>query len=139
MADKLNIITVKGAKDDSKVVLWEKHPDHPDGEAFVVNDGKAYKVAETAKVKQLIGFGELERAHGAPAGGGKSEAKNGSQSAPPTDQPFDGYDALSVEAVIAKARDLDDEGRARVLAYEQANRKRVGVVQPLVNWNSGKS
>lgn len=76
MADKLSILTVKGAGDDNKVVLWERHAEHPDkknpsdemGEAFVVNDGKARKVAETATVKRMIADGLLVK------GGGSNEA-----------------------------------------------------------------
>jgi hypothetical protein len=68
MADekKLPIITVKGAGDDGKVVLWERDEQHPphidkDGnetkrphEAFVSNDGMPRKVAETAEVRRLL-------------------------------------------------------------------------------------
>ena len=65
MADKLPLIGVKGVSTDktleNKVLLWERHPDHPEGEALVVNDGKAYQVAETKEVKRLIGEGVLER------------------------------------------------------------------------------
>lgn len=69
-------ITVKGTGDDNRVVLYERDPAHPanldkDGketsrphEAFVVNDGKAVKVGETAEVKRLIGEGKLEKVNG---------------------------------------------------------------------------
>jgi hypothetical protein len=67
MADKLKTITVMATGNDGKVklgegkvVLWDKHPDHPeDGEAFVVNDGIPREVAETAAVKRGIAEGRL--------------------------------------------------------------------------------
>jgi hypothetical protein len=69
MADekKLPVISVRGAGTDNKVVLWERHPDHPDkenegdelGEAFVTNEKKWRKVAETPEVKRLIAEGVL--------------------------------------------------------------------------------
>lgn len=60
MPKKLNQITVQGVEKDGKVALWERHADHPDeGEAFVVNDGKSYKVAETKAVKGKILEGVL--------------------------------------------------------------------------------
>lgn len=45
---------VRGAKNDNRVVLWERDAAHPEGEVFVVNDGKAVEVAETAAVKRLL-------------------------------------------------------------------------------------
>lgn len=59
MADKPSIITVKGAGDDGKVVLWERNDAHPEGEIFVSNDGKDRKVAETAGVQRKIAAGEM--------------------------------------------------------------------------------
>lgn len=63
---KLPLIWVKGTKFNDKklknrVVLFERHPDHPNDEAFVSHDGLKYEVAETALVKRLIGEGLLER------------------------------------------------------------------------------
>lgn len=52
-------IEVRGAGDDRRVVLWEKSPAHPRGEAFVANNGKAVTVAETAAIKRLLGEGRL--------------------------------------------------------------------------------
>lgn len=59
-------ITVYGAGDDNKVALW-------DGDTFVVNDGKAYTVEETATVKRAIAEKRLstERPRGY---GGKPQA-----------------------------------------------------------------
>ncbi len=74
MADTPEIIKVKSAKTDGAVVLWERNDAHPETtigrkqtlgnrprEAFVVNDGKEYEVAETALVKQLLALGVLLR------------------------------------------------------------------------------
>lgn len=55
-------ITVKGAGDDRKVVIWESDEAHPDGEIFVSNDGIERKVAETAAVKRKLANGELVKA-----------------------------------------------------------------------------
>ena len=55
-------ITVKGAGDDRRVVLWEKDAAHPDGEIFVSNDGKEYKAGETPAVKRKLASGELVKA-----------------------------------------------------------------------------
>lgn len=56
---KLKQITVKGSGDDRKVVLWEKNESHPNGEAFIPNDGKSYTVAETPFVRRLLADGSL--------------------------------------------------------------------------------
>lgn len=82
MADerKTPLVTVRGtAPHDGKVILFERHEDHPpaldkDGndtgrphEAFITNtklkDGsvQTFEVAETAAVKRLIGEGRLEK------------------------------------------------------------------------------
>lgn len=63
MAKKLKMITVMGkfvkGEPDNRVAFWERDIAHPDGEAFVVNDGKTYEVAETAGVKAQLGAGML--------------------------------------------------------------------------------
>lgn len=37
----------------NKVALWERHPDHPNGEVFIVGEDE-YEVAETPQVKALL-------------------------------------------------------------------------------------
>jgi hypothetical protein len=54
-----NLITVKAANEDGRVVVWEKHPDHPTGEIFISGNGRTHKVARTVKVQQLLKVGEL--------------------------------------------------------------------------------
>jgi hypothetical protein len=60
---KLKQIWVKGAlegkESKNKVILWERHEEHPDGEVMVVNDGHSYLVAETKDIKRLMGEGAL--------------------------------------------------------------------------------
>lgn len=83
------VITVRGAGDDHKVVLWERDPAHPKGEVFVVNDGTEYQVAETKAVKRLIGQERLvkveaaPKAPKAPADKGKDPDAKGGQNEPP--------------------------------------------------------
>ena len=56
--------------------------------------------------------------------------------APPDDLPWPNYDSMNVADVVAKAKEVDDVTRAKALAYERKNKKRAGVIEPLVNWNS---
>jgi hypothetical protein len=60
---KLPMISVRGAGNDRKVALWERHPQHPEGEAFVVNEDVSREVAETPTVKRLIAEGVLVKAN----------------------------------------------------------------------------
>lgn len=53
------MITVYGTSNNNRVALWDRDDEHPDGEVMVVNDGKAYEVAETAAVKRAISEGRL--------------------------------------------------------------------------------
>src|SRR5438132_1395711 len=43
-------------------ILWERDDNHPDGEVFVVADGRAVEVYPTALVNEKFAAGELERA-----------------------------------------------------------------------------
>jgi hypothetical protein len=52
-------IIVRGAKDDRRVVVAETHPDHPEGEAWVVNDGREVEVALTPEVSAKLATREL--------------------------------------------------------------------------------
>lgn len=55
MAD---LITVQGTNKEHKVLLWEKHPDHPKGEVFIAGEETA-KVAKTPQVQRLLQSGAL--------------------------------------------------------------------------------
>lgn len=53
------LITVKSAKQDGRVCLWEVNAAHPDGEIFISGDGKPHKVARTSAVQQRLNAGVL--------------------------------------------------------------------------------
>lgn len=52
------LVTVKSATDDEKVVLWERHPDHPGQEAYVAGVNPVV-VALTDEVQRRIKSGAL--------------------------------------------------------------------------------
>src|SRR4029078_9553749 len=56
MADK---IKVKAKRTDRRVVLFETHPDHPNGEAWVAGNGREVEVSLTPTVQRLLTSGEL--------------------------------------------------------------------------------
>lgn len=126
-------LTVRAPQITRKVVLWERHPTHPNGEIFVVADGKEYEVAKTARVKVLLSQGQLVEAAGEQPAAKKNESKPATPAAP-----WDGYDAMSAEEVVAQLDTVDAETRAKVLAYEQGKgaRGRKTIIDKLVNWNS---
>lgn len=51
MADTL---WVKAKQEDNRVAMWERDAAHPNGEAFVIGDGKAVEVGDTAMVHERI-------------------------------------------------------------------------------------
>lgn len=53
-----DLVTVKSATDDGKVVLWERHPDHPNQEAYVAGTNPVV-VALTDEVQKRIKSGAL--------------------------------------------------------------------------------
>lgn len=53
------IISVMAAKVDDRVALWERHPDHPTGEIWIVGDGQPHEVALTPRVVALLKDGTL--------------------------------------------------------------------------------
>lgn len=66
MADenKVEFVTVKAAKEDGRVALYETHPDqvtddNKTGEVFISGDGKAHTVARTPAVEQKLRDGVL--------------------------------------------------------------------------------
>lgn len=59
MAKELKKVTVKGAGDDNKVVLWDKDDAYEGGELLVSNNGKSYTVPETKEVKRRLSDGTL--------------------------------------------------------------------------------
>lgn len=60
---KLRVKGVKARPEDAlTVAIWERHPDHPDGEIFISTDGKAHTVADTELVRRKLADGVLKRA-----------------------------------------------------------------------------
>ena len=43
---------------------------------------------------------------------------------------------MNVEETLSAAKQLSDAERQELLAWERANKKRIGVIERLVNWNS---
>lgn len=58
MTKKATLITVTSARDDNKVVLWEVHSDHPEGEVFVAG-AMEKQVAETPLVLRRLSENQL--------------------------------------------------------------------------------
>lgn len=53
-----DFITVQSSYKDDTVALWERHPDHPEGEVFIVGSD-AVKVARTPEVEKRLKDGVL--------------------------------------------------------------------------------
>lgn len=62
-------ITVAAHPDlaEGQVALWERDPEHPGGEVYVVAGGDECRVAETPAVAEAIANKRLVRADGRPA------------------------------------------------------------------------
>lgn len=54
-----NLMTVAATRDDGRVALWEKHPDHPDGEVYVADGTGGCEVARTPAVLRALAEGRL--------------------------------------------------------------------------------
>lgn len=55
-------ITVSAACLDGRVALWERHPDHPDGEVLITAGSGPVVVARTPGVLRALADGRLELA-----------------------------------------------------------------------------
>lgn len=51
-------INVKSGRNDNRVALWERHPDHPEGEVWVAGD-TVVRVAQTSAVLKGLKDGDL--------------------------------------------------------------------------------
>ena len=60
-------IKVKVTRTDGRVALWERHPDHPEGEVFLATKDQIAIVALTAGVMDAIRAGNLEEVRELPA------------------------------------------------------------------------
>jgi len=54
-------VLVRATSDEGRVVLFERDSLHPDGEAFIVSDGREVLVGESWGVLQAIRAGTIER------------------------------------------------------------------------------
>lgn len=126
-------IMVKGPGTDHKTILWETNSLHPDGEIFVVNDGKSYEVGKTPGILRRLNDGRL--LPGDAKAAKKDDKKADKKPAGPA-APWEGYDDSAVELILDRLKGSDKAARDQVLAYERANKKRDAVIVPLVNWNS---
>jgi hypothetical protein len=118
------LITVKGATEDKKVVLWERNAAHPGGEVFISNDGRTHQVARTPAVARRLEGKRLVEVGG----------NVGMSTATPAnllDVPFSLYDEMTVAEIEKWALTLSDEHRKAYLSYERANRNRKGALEVL--------
>lgn len=53
------LITVSAARLDGRVALWERHPDHPQGEVLVTSGSGPVLVARTPGVLRALADGRL--------------------------------------------------------------------------------
>lgn len=118
-----NTITVMAAQVNGKVVLWEVHPEHPNGEIFISGDGQSVEVALTPAIQQRLNDRRLVRVEVA-------------EPDPPDEsvglvEPLPGYDAMTAAAVVELVSTLTDEQRSAVLAYETAHKNRATVLKAL--------
>lgn len=104
------LVTVKGATYDSRIGLWEKHPDHPGGEAYVA-DGMIAQVALTPEVQTRLGSGLLVLTDEKPT------------------EPFEGYSGMSAEKIAAQVATLGDVEQIIVRQYEATHSNRRSVIQ----------
>lgn len=124
-------IQVKGPEVTGKMILWEVNSEHPEGECWVVADGKTYTVGKTARVKVLLGTGALVEVEGSkPSAPEKKPIPNG--------LPWEEYDKQTEDDILAKLEEVDDETRAKVLAFEKAKgaRGNKAIIKRIVNWNT---
>lgn len=59
-----------------RVILWERHPAHPDGEAYIAGNTQGQvAVAETPAIRALINQGLVIRAEAGPLGVAEAQAQ----------------------------------------------------------------
>ena len=131
----MDMITVMAGRPDGQVVLWEVNEAHPGGEAWITGDGRSVQVALTAAVQRKLDSGELIRVGSAP-----STSSGDATETPPepvgepvegVEAPWDGYDALSASAIVARLGELTDAEREAVRVYEAAHKNRKTVLEAL--------
>lgn len=100
------LITVKASRTDGRVVLYEAHPDHPTGEAWVGGNGREVQVALTPAVQRKLNTGEMVEV----------QAK--------AEPPITGYDEMTAAQVLELMPAMSADEWAAVLAYEAAHKAR---------------
>lgn len=112
-------ITVKSTGNDSRVILWEQDAAHPQGEVFIVADGRPVEVAPTAAIMQRIRGGVLVEV--------KADKEPEIDKAPLA--PFSDYDDLTAAEIVARIVTMTAEEKAAVLAYEAAHKARKTILE----------
>ena len=126
------LVKVMPARNDDQVVLWEVHPDHPDGEIWIVGDGTSYLVALTHRVRQRINEGQLIRLQSVDVADEVLATTDATEdSTESVTEPFMGYDSMTAAQIVATIATLDDDQRSAVLAYESAHENRKTVLKAL--------
>jgi hypothetical protein len=122
------LINVMAAKVDDKVALWERHPDHPTGEVWIVGDGTQHEVALTPRVVSLLKSGVLIRMQvfSEPDPLVTTEAESTITPTLPT-----GYESMTAADVVADVDSWTTDEIAAAREYEQANKARVTVLKAL--------
>lgn len=121
-------INVMAAKVDDKVALWERHPDHPTGEVWIVGDGTQHEVALTLRVVSLLKSGVLVRMQvfSEPDPLVTTEDKPTTTSTLPV-----GYESMTAADVVAAVDSWTADEIAAAREYEQANKARTTVLKAL--------
>lgn len=107
----MDLITVMAGETYGRLALWQKHPDHPGGEAFVA-PGMIVRVAPTDEVLTRINNGLLDVTNAAPT------------------PPWDGYDSASVTDILQRLTDEGDTMRVVIRQYEAAHKTRQAILNP---------
>lgn len=124
-------IKVMPARNDGQVVLWEVHPDHPNGEVWIVGDGTSCTVAITQRVRRLLNDNKLIRVQSTDVADEVVQVTDAVEDGTEPSEPFAGYDNMTAAQIVEAVTVLDDDGRATVLAYESAHKNRATVLKAL--------
>ena len=112
-------IKVMAAIEDGRALLWEKHPDHPNGEIFIAGNGATVEVARTIQVNAYIEQQKLV------------VVKEEPEPIPPPVQPIDGYDDMTAADIVELLPTLTDEEKSAIAEYEATNKNRSTILKEL--------
>lgn len=114
-----NLINVMSAKTDGNtVLLWERHPNHPGGEVYIIQNGKSHQVHPTVQINRLLSTGLLVKVQQEPT-------------EDPEAEPVEGYDEMTAADIIEMAAGLDDHEKAVFAGYESRHKNRKTVLEAL--------